>query len=140
MKRRKNAVGVLLLVGLVMLGGWDASSGAVDGRSRFQRIAERNPFRLRPALVAVVKPLSDPVPVREAVIEITGLTDVAGIPRALAEIRLPDERMLRPVLSTGDWIEGIEVTDIDVRNGTVTTRVRGNESRVTLRPGGRQQR
>ena len=80
-----------------------------------------------------------PVPVQPAEVEITGLTDVAGTPRALAEIRLPDQRTLKPILSIGDRIEGIEVTGIDVQNGTVTTRVRGKESRVTLRPSGRQQ-
>src|SRR4030095_6569667 len=135
MKRRANAV-YLLLLGLAMSGRGVAASGTAQERSQFQRIAERNPFRLRPTLIAAVKPLSFPVVAQPLVVEVTGLTDVTRIPRVLAEIHLPDQRILKPVLSIGDQIEGLEVIAIDVRNGTMTARVRGNESRVKLRPSG----
>lgn len=114
--------------------GWASSAYAlsVTKDAPFEFIAGRNVFNLQPL------PPPIPPPVQPASIKampqviVTGMIDVCGRKRLLAEISEPGRPAIKQVLSEGEEAGPVQVLHIDVRRGLVNVRIHGEESTLAL--------
>ena len=112
------------------------SVSAATAPSPYGIIAAHNSFRLQPAVTPPppaerARPLTASAPA----VEVTGITSVGGLRRALLEISEAGRLLGKPVLAEGGAEWGVEVLRIDVETCQATARVQGVETLLPLRKG-----
>ena len=113
--------------------GWAGLSDAlsVTKDAPYDFIAGRNVFNLQPlpAPFPLVQPAS-PKAIPHMIV--TGMIDVCGRKRVLAEISDPGRPAIKLVLAEGEEAGPVQVLHIDVRRGLVNVRIHGEESALAL--------
>lgn len=116
------------LLWLLLIGTTAPSVKALTPETPYARIAERNVFDLHPP---VVQPAPPPKPLPLPKIALTGITTILG--RHVAYLTItgvkPGEAPQPVMMSEGQEINGVQVTNIDKRAGIVKV-INGGESQI----------
>ncbi len=96
-------------------------------------IVSRNPFGLKPLPPPPDNTPPPPPAAPAAKVRLTGITSILSRTRALFEIEPgPGKQTVKPIMSEGEMVEGIEVVTIDVAKNTVTIKNAGVVTNITF--------
>ncbi|MBI3879141.1 MAG: hypothetical protein HY301_03640 [Verrucomicrobia bacterium] len=131
-----NGTTLAALAGMATLAASFAvpSAFAIATENPYQVIWERNPFQLKPPVVAPLETNAPPAPPSN--IELTGITTYTGEKQVFLVLKDPQGKASHKTFTEGQRQDAVEVLSIDVKAGAVRLRNAGVETVLTFEKGG----